>query len=92
MFDTFTQVPFIRYTARFIYSSQSLSSPVSHCKRHQVSLPRIILRDLAPEQVLDKDPPTPPVCDLETSSPKPNTCASPKDKGERGLSAAVIGY
>ncbi|TNM84911.1 hypothetical protein fugu_009089 [Takifugu bimaculatus] len=42
----------------------SLSSPVSHCKRHQVSLPRIILRDLAPEQVLDKDPPTPPVCDL----------------------------
>lgn len=85
----FALVPFIRYIARFIYFLQSLSPPVSHCKRHQVSLPRIILRDLAPEQLLDKDPPTPPVCDLETSSPKPNTL---KDKGERGVSAAVIGY
>lgn len=48
-----------------------------------MSLPRIILRDLAPEQILDhQDPPTPPVSDLEASSQKSNVHASPKDKGE----------
>lgn len=44
--------------------------------------PRITLRDLVPEQILDKDPPTPPVSDTESSSPGPMTGASPKEKGE----------
>ncbi|XP_069569396.1 uncharacterized protein [Brachyistius frenatus] len=60
---------------------KSLSSPLSPCKRHQVLPPHITLRDLMPEQILDKDPPTPPVSDTESSSPGPMTCASPKEKG-----------
>ncbi|XP_015816911.3 uncharacterized protein [Nothobranchius furzeri] len=59
----------------------SLSSPLSPCKRHQVPPPRITLRDLVPEQILDKGPPTPPVSDTESSSPGPITNASIRDKG-----------
>lgn len=44
--------------------------------------PRITLRDLVPEQILDKDPPTPPVSDSDVASPRPITCASPREKGE----------
>ncbi|GLD46826.1 uncharacterized protein AKAME5_000111300 [Lates japonicus] len=58
---------------------KSLSSPLSPCKRHQV--PHINLHDLVPEQILDKDPPTPPVSDRETPSPGLMTCASPREKG-----------
>ncbi|KAL3971123.1 adhesion G-protein coupled receptor F3 [Sarotherodon galilaeus] len=61
---------------------RSLSSPLSPCKRHQMPQPRITLQDLVPEQILDKDPPTPPVSDTESSSPGPMTGASPKEKGE----------
>ncbi|XP_029957252.1 uncharacterized protein LOC115395749 [Salarias fasciatus] len=59
---------------------KSLSSPLSPCKRHHVP-PHIALRDLVPEQILDKDPTTPPVSDTESSSPGPRTCASPREKG-----------
>ncbi|XP_037834900.1 uncharacterized protein LOC108236919 isoform X1 [Kryptolebias marmoratus] len=59
----------------------SLSSPLSPCKRHQMLPPRLILRDLVPEQILDKDPPTPPVSDTESSSPGPTSNASPREKG-----------
>ncbi|XP_070839229.1 uncharacterized protein [Chaetodon trifascialis] len=60
---------------------KSLSSPLSPCKRHHVPPPHITLRDLVPEQILDKDPPTPPVSDTEVPSPGPMTCASPREKG-----------
>lgn len=66
----------------FYFFLQSLSSPLSPCKRHHVPPPRITLRDLVPEQILDKDPPTPPVSDTDVASPRPITCASPREKGE----------
>lgn len=72
----------------FIVFFQSLSSPVSHCKRHQVSLPRIVLRDLAPELILDKNPPTPPISNLETCQ-KTQPCTSPKDNGDKSGSLQV---
>lgn len=61
---------------------QSLSSPLSTCKRHQVVAPHITLQDLIPEQILDKDPPTPPVSDTESSSPGPTRNASPRENGK----------
>lgn len=70
------------FSGFLFYPLQSLSSPLSPCKRHQVPPPRITLRDLVPEQILDKDPPTPPVSDTEAPSPGPMTCASPREKGE----------
>ncbi|XP_061596884.1 uncharacterized protein LOC133460289 isoform X2 [Cololabis saira] len=60
---------------------KSLSSPLSPCKRHHLPPPRITLENLVPEQILDKDPPTPPVSDTEASSPGPTARASPRDKG-----------
>lgn len=63
-------------------SPQSVSSPLSPCKRHQVPPPRITLKDLMPEQIVDKDPPTPPVSDSESASPGPLSCGSPRDRGE----------
>ncbi|MEQ2176662.1 hypothetical protein GOODEAATRI_030301 [Goodea atripinnis] len=59
----------------------SLSSPLSPCKCHQAVPPRITLQDLVPEQILDKDPPTPPVSDTESASPGPTSKASPRDNG-----------
>ncbi|XP_041864869.1 uncharacterized protein LOC121654702 [Melanotaenia boesemani] len=59
---------------------QSLSSPLTLCKRHHVPPSHIILRDLVPEQILEKDPPTPPVSDTESSSPGPTARASPREK------------
>ncbi len=44
--------------------------------------PHITLKDLVPEQILDKDPPTPPVSDAEVFSPGPTTYGSPREKGE----------
>ncbi|CAJ1064011.1 uncharacterized protein LOC118470136 isoform X1 [Xyrichtys novacula] len=60
---------------------KSISSPLSPCKRHQVIPPHITLKDLVPEQILEKDPPTPPVSDTEAPSPGPTTGASPREKG-----------
>ncbi|KAM4726547.1 uncharacterized protein FYW61_012344 [Anableps anableps] len=59
----------------------SLSSPLSPCKRHQVVLPRITLQDHIPEQILDKDPPTPPVSDTESPSPGPTSNSSLRENG-----------
>ncbi|XP_051257150.1 uncharacterized protein LOC127364055 isoform X2 [Dicentrarchus labrax] len=58
---------------------KSLSSPLSPCMRHHG--PRITLQDLVPEQILDKDAPTPPASDTEAPSPGPLTCGSPREKG-----------
>ncbi|XP_030010501.1 uncharacterized protein LOC115433309 isoform X2 [Sphaeramia orbicularis] len=58
----------------------SVSSPLSPCKRHQVPPPRITLKDLMPEQIVDKDPPTPPVSDSESASPGPMSCSSPRGR------------
>ncbi|XP_023277191.1 uncharacterized protein LOC111666182 [Seriola lalandi dorsalis] len=60
---------------------KSLSSPLSPCRRHQVLPPHITLHDLVPEQILEKDPTTPPVSDREAASPGPMTCASPRETG-----------
>ncbi|XP_062262453.1 src kinase-associated phosphoprotein 2-like isoform X1 [Platichthys flesus] len=58
----------------------SLSSSLSPCKRHQVPA-RISLQDLVPEQILDKDQPSPPVSDRRSPSPGPMTRPSPREKG-----------
>ncbi|XP_034462575.1 uncharacterized protein LOC117774333 [Hippoglossus hippoglossus] len=58
----------------------SLSSPLSPCRRHQVP-PHISLHDLVPEQILDKDQPSPPVSDRKSPSPGPMSCPSPREKG-----------
>nr|XP_040037596.1 uncharacterized protein LOC120822200 [Gasterosteus aculeatus aculeatus] len=60
---------------------KSLSSPISPCKRHRLLPPHIKLQDLVPEQILDKDPPTPPLCNAEADSPGPTACASLREKG-----------
>ncbi|XP_024120958.1 uncharacterized protein LOC112141969 [Oryzias melastigma] len=65
---------------------QTLSSPLSMCKRHQQRPPAIALHDLVSEQLLEKDPPTPPVSDTESSSPGP-TSSSPHNKGRNFPSA-----
>ncbi|XP_062262454.1 src kinase-associated phosphoprotein 2-like isoform X2 [Platichthys flesus] len=57
----------------------SLSSSLSPCKRHQVPA-RISLQDLVPEQILDKDQPSPPVSDRRSPSPGPMTRPSPREK------------
>ncbi|XP_061904558.1 uncharacterized protein LOC133650877 isoform X1 [Entelurus aequoreus] len=59
---------------------QSVSSPLSLCKRHQVPPLNIALKDLVPDQIQDKDPPTPPISNGEALSPGP-LIGSPKDKG-----------
>nr|XP_057942718.1 uncharacterized protein LOC131138100 [Doryrhamphus excisus] len=58
---------------------QSISSPLSLCKRHQVPPLSIALKDLVPDQIQDKDPLTPPISNGE-ASPGP-LIGSPKDKG-----------
>ncbi|XP_072231466.1 uncharacterized protein [Leuresthes tenuis] len=60
---------------------KSLSSPLSPCKRHHVPPPRITLQDLVPEQILDKDPTTPPASDTESSSSVSTALAYPMEKG-----------
>ncbi|XP_049597826.1 uncharacterized protein [Syngnathus scovelli] len=59
---------------------QSVSSPLGLCKRHQVPPLCIALKDFVPEQIQEKDPPTPPVSNGEALSPGPLS-GSPKDKG-----------
>ncbi|KAM4547575.1 uncharacterized protein V3H82_021174 [Fundulus diaphanus] len=63
----------------------SLPSPLSPCKRHQVLPPHITLRDLVPEQILDKDPPTPPVSDTESHSPGPTSKGSPRENAMKAV-------
>lgn len=82
--------PYFSSTALLFYFLQSLSSPLSPCKRHHVPPPRITLQDLVPEQILDKDPPTPPVSDTEAPSPGPMSCASPREKGEFLCALVVV--
>lgn len=67
-------------TILFSFPFQSLSSPLSPCRRHQMPPPHIALKDLVPEQILDKEPPTPPVTDADLSSQKP--FAPPREKGQ----------
>ncbi|KAM8835371.1 uncharacterized protein LOC128748735 [Synchiropus splendidus] len=57
---------------------ESVSSHAGLCRKHQV--PPLALKNLVPEQILDKDPPTPPVSHAEVSSTGPLTCNSPRDK------------
>lgn len=59
---------------------QSVSSSLSPCKLHQVP-PRITLKDLMPEQIPDKDPPTSPISNTEASSSGAVTCGSPREGG-----------
>lgn len=71
----------LRICAKIFYFLQSLSSPLSPCKRHPVPPPRINLEELVPEPILDKEPPAAAASDTEVVSPGPTTCASPREKG-----------
>ncbi|XP_047463280.1 uncharacterized protein LOC125021314 [Mugil cephalus] len=58
---------------------RSLSSPLSPCKKHMVLPPCITL---VPEQILDKEPPTPSISsDTDSSTQGLMICASPREKG-----------
>ncbi|XP_072301658.1 uncharacterized protein [Eucyclogobius newberryi] len=63
---------------------QSGSSMVSPCKRHQVP-PPITLKDWMPEQISERDPPTPPIGNTEPSSTTTDTCGSPREGGRNAL-------
>ncbi|CAL9685561.1 unnamed protein product [Knipowitschia caucasica] len=63
---------------------QSVSSTVSSCKRHQVP-PHITLKDVMPEQIPERDPPTHPVGNTEASSTTAGTCGSPREGGRTTL-------
>ncbi|XP_041706143.1 uncharacterized protein LOC121541232 isoform X2 [Coregonus clupeaformis] len=50
---------------------ESVSSPMSSCRRHNASTRCITDRDPLPDPISDKDPPTPPLSDMEVFSPGP---------------------
>ncbi|KAM7374309.1 hypothetical protein PAMP_006975 [Pampus punctatissimus] len=69
---------------------KSVLSPLSPCKRHQVPPLRITLNDLVPNQIMDKDPPTPSVSNTEAPSSGPVTCGSPREKADSASTVSAL--
>nr|XP_046174186.1 uncharacterized protein LOC124007565 [Oncorhynchus gorbuscha] len=61
---------------------ESVSSPMSSCRRHNASTRCITDRDPLPDPISDKDPPTPPLSDMEILSPGPRY-PGPRSSGPR---------
>ncbi|KAK7926101.1 hypothetical protein WMY93_008411 [Mugilogobius chulae] len=63
---------------------QGVSSTISSCKRHQLP-PSITLKDLMPEKIPDRDPPTPPIGNEASSTAAVGTCGSPREGGRNAV-------